>query len=360
MPTLRIYSAAEQVAAHLRTELACGTWTTHMPGGAALAQELGIGRMTADAALEILEKEGLLQSQGAGKRRRIADPNTHVQTAMRVALLLYEPEDAANRHIYELRQQFASSGHYLSFAPKSQVELKHNPKRVARMVKDYPADAWIVMAGSKPLLRWFSELPIPAFALFGRMQNLPIAGTRPNKDLAMKQLIQQLADLGHRRIIFLVREERRKPFYGRQEENFLEELENRGIKTGSYNIPDWEESSAGLRECLDKLFKLTPPTAILIDDGLLFLPIQNYFAQKNIRDRKIPALICTDYNPSFNWCEPAIPHIFWDHRSTTRRIVRWVDHVACGKTDIRQSFTRTTFIEGNLRDSAPRAQHEDR
>jgi DNA-binding GntR family transcriptional regulator len=65
MSELQIHSAAEQVAGHLRDGLQRGVWTETMTGGARLSRELGVGRMTVEAALSQLQSEGLLVAQGA-------------------------------------------------------------------------------------------------------------------------------------------------------------------------------------------------------------------------------------------------------------------------------------------------------
>ena len=41
-------------------------------------------------------------------------------------------------------------------------------------------DAWVIIAGSREVLEWFVEQQIPAFALFGRRDGLPIAGVGPD------------------------------------------------------------------------------------------------------------------------------------------------------------------------------------
>lgn len=51
---------SEQVAAYLREELIQERWSGDMPGMNSLAVELGVNSKTADAALMLLEKEGLL------------------------------------------------------------------------------------------------------------------------------------------------------------------------------------------------------------------------------------------------------------------------------------------------------------
>ena len=352
MQVLRVMSAAEQVAQCLKQEIVAGTWTGTMPGGSALARQLGLGRMTVDAALDLLEREGLLESQGPRRRRKIVPPKNRPPSGMQVALLLYEPEDASNRYVFDMRHQLQASGHQLNIAPKSLTELKYDPKRVAAHVKEHPADAWIVMAGSMPVLNWFCQAGIPAFALFGRMTDLPVSGIGPDKLQAFRDTAQILTASGHRRIVMLVREERRKPKLGSTEETFPKELQARGVPTGPYNIPEWEESAEGLRACLDNLFHVTPPTAILVGDSMLVVAVQHYLLQRNPGMRDV-ALVCTDPNPAFRWCDPPVCHFAWDHQAIARQVVRWVGKVAAGKDDFHQYLKPAVLVEGNIRNIVP-------
>ncbi len=345
-----ILSAPEQVARYLKEQIAQGKLTGIMPGGAALARDFGIGRTTADAALDILHAEGFLANQGQRKRRRIVVEKLSAGTKpMQVGLILYEPSDAANQYVPEIRQLLLASGFGLNLSPKTLIELNHNPGKVERMVRNHPADAWVICSASRPVLKWFSESSFPAFALFGRMKGLAIPGIKPDKLPAMRESIKTLIELGHRRIILLVREERRKPSYGDFESVFLDELEHHGIKTGTFNIPDWNENASGLRGCLDKLFGLTPPTAIFVGDSVLFLAVQHILANIAPQLPDKVALVSTDYHPHMEWCDPPVPHFSWNHRTTARRILRWLRNLQRGKPDQNQAFAPTRFVEGNIR-----------
>jgi DNA-binding LacI/PurR family transcriptional regulator len=219
-------------------------------------------------------------------------------------------------------------------------------KRVSRMVARTEADAWVVGAGSREVLEWFAKQKTPAFALFGRMEGLPIAGTKPDHVPAFAAATRHLAGLGHRRIALLARSERRLPDPGRAERAFLEELEVHGIRTGTYNLPDWEGSPESIYPCLESLFGATPPTALFVEEAPMFFAAQQFLSNRGLRVPQDVSLVCADADRSFEWCRPTVAHIRWDHRPVVRRVLRWAAKVSRDKEDRRQSFTKAEFVEG--------------
>lgn len=336
---------AEQVAACLIDEIKQGRWTGLMPGRKRLADELGVNARTVDRALSILEKQGHLQAQGAGKRRRIVKKTKEAaKPALQVEMLLYERDEAYNLYVLELRRALAAAGHRLNVVTKSLFDLKRDPQRVARMVRASPGKAWIVESAPRPVLEWFAQEKIPTFALFGTMTDLPIAGTGPHVLPALREALQNLFERGHRRIVLLTREERRKPDYGLVEQTFLDELQARGIETSSYNLPDWKETSAGLRQCLDSLFEVTPPTAIFLSHTAQLLAVENYMARHRGRELRNVTLVSTDYHQHYDWCDPPIPHFRWKAQAAVHRVVKWVEDLASGKVNRRQKLIKARFV----------------
>ena len=245
-----------------------------------------------------------------------------------------------------LVDKLGAAGHGVFFAPKTLTEMGMKVSRVRRMVESTEADAWLVGAASHEVLEWFSTQPTPAFAFFGRMEGLPIAGTKPDKPPAVADATRQLIDLGHRRIVVLGRGSRRIPGPGRFERAFLNELESHGIPTGDYNLPHWDETVDGYEQMLTSLFSATPPTALIIDETPMFVAAQQFLGNRGIRVPQDVSMICTDGNPAFSLCKQAVAHFHWDYRPVVRRIVSWVGNVARGKDDRRQSFTKAEFIKG--------------
>jgi DNA-binding LacI/PurR family transcriptional regulator len=302
--------------------------------------------MTVEAALVMLEDEGLLQPQGACKRRRIVLPEQFDTPSMRVGILLYAPEDTKIYYNVDLQHRLLNAGHFTSFAPKTLVELGMDVAKIARLVEKTPADAWVVSSGSREVYEWFSEHHLPTFAFAGRRHGVRIAGIGPQKESAVRVMIQRLVDLGHRRIVMLARTVRRKPEPGLFEKVFLEELAAHNIQPGAYNLPDWAETAEGLQQVLDNLFRHTPPTALIIEEAYTFMAVQQHLAQRGILAPRDVSLICDDPDPVFTWCRPTIAHINWDGSPVAKRAVRWAANVARGKDDCRQTSIRAVFIEG--------------
>jgi len=346
MPLIRVLSAVEQVANYLRDELMRGQWSGHLPGVDRLAPELGVSRKTLEAALRLLESEGVLMRNGPRRRRSIEPREAQPLPALRVALLLSEAADRQLDYVVDLQHELARIGHTTKFAPGTMKDFGMNVKGVERMVAKTPADAWIVAGGPREILQWFHGRSLPVCALFGRRSGLPIAGVGPDKPPAYALATRSLIELGHRRIVLIARRMRRLPEPGASERAFLEELAAHGIPRGPYHLPDWEDHIDGFHAGLETLFQVTPPTALIIQEAVLFAAAQQFLARRGLRVPEDVSLICTDADPTFAWCKPTVAYIGWNSRPVVRRIVRWAANLSSRKTDVRQVLTPAEFVPG--------------
>ncbi len=146
---------------------------------------------------------------------------------------------------------------------------------------------------------------------------------------------------------------RRLPEPGFIERAFLDELKLSGIKTSSYNLPDWDGRAESLRDLFESMLRFTPPTAVIVDEPPLFYSVQHQLARRGILAPEHVSLICTDWDPYFEMQRPSIAHIQWDSRPWVKRVTRWVNGLSKGNDDHRQTFTKAEYIKGGSVGRAP-------
>ncbi|BCX46297.1 hypothetical protein HAHE_02050 [Haloferula helveola] len=347
MAAKRFLTISEQLAEHLRRELARGRWNGLMPGKHRIAKELGLNNKTVESAFIQLEKEGLLVSQGAGRRRLIQLPDYFgSKRILRFAILFHDAEDRGQSYLVKLQDELVRYGHAVVSPSQHLVDLGMKAERVARVVERTEADAWIVISASSDVLEWFLAEKRKVFALFGRRRELPIPGVGPNKPDAYAAATRELIRLGHRRIVLLCPPERRHPEPGASERAFLAELASQGIPVGSFHLPEWDGSVESFYQRLESLFHFNRPTALILDEVRLFAAARSFLAAYGVRVPEDISLVCTDYDAWFNWCRPTVAHLRWDTGPVIRRIVRWASNVSRGKPDLRQVETPVEFVSG--------------
>lgn len=347
MGNFRLRSAAEQVAAHLRSELAGGVWREEMPGESALAKGLGVNPKTVQAAISLLVRDGLLESQGERKPRRIRQlADTTARRSLRVGMLLGDAFDRKAEYITEVHHQLSVRGHAPFFVRKTLSDLGQDAGRVAALVDRTPADAWLVVAAPSPVIEWFVGSSRPVFGLFGFFGRHPIAGAGPDKATAYAEVAHTLVAQGHRRIVLLARSQRREPLPGRGELAFLRTLGESGIEVGDYHFPRWENTREGFQHCLEGLFLVNPPTALMVQETTLFGAVQQFLSARGIRVPQDISLVCDDPDPTFEWRVPTVAHISWDSAPWIRRVSRWADNIARGKDDRRRMLSPSEFVMG--------------
>jgi len=347
MQAFQLQSAVEQVAEYLNKTIDAGQWFDEMPGVQTLAAQLGVNHKTVDGAIALLQRQGVLEGQGPRRRKKIvAHRQLRHRRTLTIAILTSEIVDFRLDYMVELEHELTATGHTVTHVTRSFTELSLDPRRIARLVKQTEADAWIILAGSREILEWFSAHDAPAFALFGRRRGLSIAAAGPNKPPMLAAATQKLMELGHRRISLLARKRRRLPEPGASEKAFLEALSSQGIEPSPFHLPDWEETVEGYHHCLETLFRYTPPTALIIDETPFFVATMQFLSDHQLRVPQDVSLICTDADPAFDWCHTTIAHLHWNSRPIVLRILRWVKHISQHKRDLKQTDTPCHFIPG--------------
>lgn len=344
---MRVLSAAEQVAEYLRHGFSDGKLVGELPGVHRLAANLGVNHKTVEGAMRILERDGHLVPQGAGKRRRIVRSADHgASRPRRVAILLFDRNDRFENYMVDMSHRLRAAGHIAFHPQKTLVDLDMKPERVSRLVEATEADAWVVQSGSREVLQWFAAREIPVLALFGHRWQVPIASVGPDLIPPLREMTRTLISLGHRRIVLLAWSGIRLPRPSMLAQAFLDELAQQGVEPSRYHLPDWKETVDGYYECLEALFRVTPPTALLVHGCSGWLATQQFLAAKRLRQPQDVSVGCLNGMPDFEWCRPTISHIRWDSQQVVNRIVRWAQKLDEGREDRRVVNIKAEFVPG--------------
>jgi len=354
---LEIQSPSTQVANYLRSEIEAGRWQAEFPGTPALGKELEVDRKTIIAAIQQLEDEGLLQSQGPGRPRRVIRQAHHQRARLNIRFMVHEDDDRQRAHVMGLLPKIQELGHHIEIDHKTLTSLGMNLNRVKQHVKTHPADAWILLSATREILEWFAQQKTPALAMFGRRRQVPIASIGPDKAAAIRNCVDRLVALGHRRIVLMAREERRKPTPGYIENEFLKALEIHGIIPSPYHLPEWDDRPESFHNCLDALFRFTPPTALIFDEAQFYVAALQHFAQWNLSVPRDLSMVSCDTHPLFDWCRPSVSHIHWEPQPIIRHVTKWFMQLGHGSNDKQACFTPAQFIEGGS--IGPAANHPD-
>ena len=335
-----------------------GTWSGRLPGIERLATEAGVSKLTMRAAMRLLEEEGLVLLSEDGYSRYLATQPVSSHQAIRIGILMAEPlneETGQFQHLMiEIQNRLEQQGFAPFFFNETLSSLRHDVKRISEGIAKAPVDACIVVSGSREVLEWFGTQEIPCLALFGRADGLSIASAGADKTSAYAEAARHFVELGHRRIVLLNRKARRLPSLGLAERSFIQELEAHGIEISAYNLPDWEETPEGFRVLLAKLFKVTPPTALMIDELRLWVAVQQHLVEQGLSVPDQVSIVVTDHDPVFAWCSPSVAHIRWENEPIVRRVVRWAGALNQERKELGQALSLAKFIVGGTVGPVPK------
>lgn len=353
MQPLERQSLVEITAAHLRDGFRAGRWSGKLPGVGRLADDLAISKETVRAALHLLEMEGLLKQQGAGRSRQIvASPLDRPVTTriLRVAVLLPKILEEDNSHsqslILRLVRAIEHAGHECFMADKSLAQMGNRLDSLARLVQATAADAWIIYDASHAVLDWFHRRLVPAMALGGRIIHLPLACTRADLTGAMNGAVDTLVAHGHRRIVTLAPHTWLRPELNPAAGAFSRRMAHHGLPASSYNLPEWEDSARGLQDLLHSLFQRTPPTALLMVEPAWTVGTFVFLSRRGLRVPEDVSLIALMPDPVLALWEPPLAHFDWQFTPHIRHIVRWAQAVAKGSAATEIKNVPCTFELG--------------
>jgi len=345
-------SLVDQTALHIQQGIESGLWRGAMPGVVRLAAELGVSRDTTEAALVALEARGSIVSRGRGRRRETVEGIAPTLCrSLRIGMLLREDlgqSVSLTQEIFlKLVHDLETLGHRPLLAPKSQSALGHDPGRIGRMIGRCKADAWIISGASIEVLDWFHRQGSPFIVLGGRRGDHPMATASIDPAKAIEETVDRLIAAGHRRIVLVCLPDWVRPEPGRTVRRFFNQLAAAGLPVSEYNAPYHETTPEGFERLLESLFKITPPTAMIVPNMHYGFALTSFLGSRGMSIPRDLSLVVRSPDPVFEWVRPRIAYFDCPIDKLLRRILRWVGNCAKGSPDLESCSVDAILIPGD-------------
>jgi LacI family transcriptional regulator len=327
-------SLIEQTTGALRDALNRKIWTGEMPGERELCLRFHISRPTLRAALQILEREGWLQSQH-GKKRVIVSPQSPFKKARLKVVALLSPvplsEIVPHSSIWtnRLREFLAEEGLDLQVhTGRHWWHTKAAEKQVALLTHQNPAAVWVLFSGTERLQQWFANSSLISVAAGSVHGGIGLPSVDLNHRATCRHAAGQFLSHGHERVVFL----KRAPSAAgdlESEQGFLEAF--RLKQNVSPMIEEHDGTPDGIRRILSTIQRRkSPPTGFLLTHATTALLTASTLIQRGVRIPQDVSMICRDSDGFLDYFCPSIARYEVDSRFHAQRLGRLILQLANG------------------------------
>lgn len=356
----RRISLVAETARALRESILAGTWSIHLPGERELCAQLQVSRPTLRAALNELQREGMLEVTSRKRRRILSPPDAPTVEKPQQVIAAISPRPllamapSAVVMVDELRTDLARAG--------LRLELIVNPAsfsaRPARALEELtartPAAAWLIFGSREPMQRWFVKRQLPCLVVGSCSGNVAL----PSVDIDYRAVCRHAGGLfrshGHRNPALVLPDS----FTGGELDSELGFREAVNDKTeATIQVIPHDGTANHICNLLEKVMRSSsPPTAFLVARGVHVLTVMSYFLRCGLRIPEDISIISRDDEAFLDHLTPAVARYTLEPAQYTRRISRIARQLAesVGQP-LRQSRLMPRFVSGETLAVSPRS-----
>ena len=348
----------EAVCQQLREAILAHRWRTSLPGIRVLCEEIQVSRQTMMFALRLLEGEGVILPAVHGRPRMInqamvapAEPNIQKKSEPVIVLIAWQKETELSEtdaelcsHIKKLAESEGFRYRHLAYR---YIMRAMGAKKLAYLVKQNPADVYVVMSAHKQCASALRRTGVPLIYIGGEQ----VKGCVPRISYSLNQMcdlaIKRLVALKHKRITVMLPEginlASRKASAGEQMVERLFQPYNLPFST--YNCPRWGKTKDDFNEALENLFSLTPPTALILGDVKHVTRVVCFLMRRKLSYPEDVSIIVLDEAKELLECHPVISHIKGNNRLFARSVLKSVRRKLTHQDDQDLEVVPTHLVE---------------
>lgn len=357
-------SLAEKVCEELRELIRSKRWLRTLPGIRVLCEEIQVSSQTMMLALRLLEQEGYLLPPDPGKPRAI---NQKMVSPVKPAgkkglqptiliLTQYSKGDLTQTDAQIcnlLKKSITAQGYTYRHVAFPLITRAMGAKRVSDVIEQNPADVYVVMSAHPQCSRALKRLGVPAVYIGG----VEVKGATPRICYSLLQMchvtLEHLVSRGHRKISLLLPENLNSASKkASSAEKPLEPIfKSNNLPFTAYNCPRWGKTKAEFNAALEQLFKVTPPTALILGDVSQATRVVCFLMRHGLKFPDDVSLIVLDESRELNEYEPPISYIKGNIPAFAKSILNSVRKKLLSQPDDDLIVTPTKLeVTGSLRE----------
>lgn len=284
-----------------------GIYREYLPGERSLAGDLGVSRTIVRKALQILQKRGVI-GIAQGKRTRIlkyprrAPRKRSKSVAVLAKCSMTQMSHSMALHILTLQMHLNQAGYSLNMHFKHTASTEGPPIHVMRqLVRNTPADCWVLFSGTLPMQRFFQNSGVPTFLIGRPNQGIKLPHFYIDTAPACRHAVGRALAAGHRKIGLLLDS---SPTAGHEalRQAFLEGFDNRLGEGAEPVIIRYDLSRMSIENALAKAWRESVPTALIVTIPSACVGVLAFLADRRLRVPADVSVICLGNHPMMrNW-----------------------------------------------------------
>lgn len=323
-----VSQTVESLRAHLRT----GHWTQRLPAERELCQQLQVSRPTVRAALQELQREGVIALTGRTRRGTTARhaPSRRGSRSRVVALLLPKPLQSmtptALFMLDTLRDKLTGAG-YAFHLHVDPIGFSARPARsLEKLVQLDPAAIWVAWGSKAPMQQWCVRQGVPLLVIGSCGPGIAL----PSVDLDFRAACRHAGELlwrkGHRRFALVLPQD---AYDGdvESEHGFQEALGHH--PEAQLRVLRHDGSPAHICSLLDRTLRsASPPTGYLVVRAVHALTVAMHLLRRQVRLPEDAAVLCRDDESYLQHTSPALTRYTVNPEHYARKVAQAVREMA--------------------------------
>jgi len=325
-------SLVAQTVESLRAHLRAGHWAQRLPAERELCQHLQISRPTVRAALQELEREGLIELTGRTRRgapvKRVRSagglPSRVIATLSPVPLRDMPP--TALFMLDTLRDKLTRAGFTMEHRVDPACFSAQPARALEKLLQTLPAAAWVAWGSKEPMQRWFIQRQSPLLVLGSCQPGIPLSSFDVDFHAACRHAGDLLWRKGHRRLAFVMRQDAYDGDVA-SEQGFREALSRHA--DAHLTVLRHDGSPAHVSSLVDRALRAPqPPTGFLVLHAAQALTVAMHLLRRNLRLPQDAAVVSRDNEIYLQHTSPVLSRYAIDPDHFTRKLARAVRELA--------------------------------